>query len=84
MGKPWRVTNDYMGERKAMNENAAECYTHQGDGFGRIASRDDLLCDLFNPGLHRLWKRRVALLGYLIHIVRRNLIYVIIQPVREQ
>lgn len=28
--------------------------------FGRIASRYDLLCDVFSLGLHRLWKRRFA------------------------
>ena len=44
----------------AMNENAAEFYTRQDDVFGRIASRYDLLCDLFSLGIHRLWKQRVA------------------------
>lgn len=43
-----------------MKENAAEFYTQQDDIFGRIASRYDLLCDLFSLGIHRLWKRRVA------------------------
>jgi demethylmenaquinone methyltransferase/2-methoxy-6-polyprenyl-1,4-benzoquinol methylase len=43
-----------------MKENAAEFYTQQDDVFGRIASRYDLLCDLFSLGIHRLWKRRVA------------------------
>jgi demethylmenaquinone methyltransferase/2-methoxy-6-polyprenyl-1,4-benzoquinol methylase len=28
--------------------------------FGRIASRYDLLCDLFSFGIHRFWKRAVA------------------------
>ena len=28
--------------------------------FNRIASRYDLLCDLFSLGIHRLWKRRMA------------------------
>jgi ubiquinone/menaquinone biosynthesis methyltransferase len=41
-------------------ENAAEFDTQQDDVFGRIASRYDLLCDLFSLGIHRLWKRRVA------------------------
>lgn len=41
-------------------ENAAEFYTQRDDVFGRIASRYDLLCDLFSFGIHRLWKRRVA------------------------
>ena len=43
-----------------MEENAAEFYVQQDDVFGRIASRYDLLCDLFSLGIHRLWKRRVA------------------------
>lgn len=43
-----------------MEENAAEFYIQQDDVFGRIASRYDLLCDLFSLGIHRLWKRRVA------------------------
>jgi len=42
------------------SENAAEFYTLEDDVFGRIASRYDLLCDLFSFGIHRLWKRRVA------------------------
>lgn len=43
-----------------MKKNAAEFHTQQDDVFGRIASRYDLLCDLFSLGIHRLWKRRVA------------------------
>lgn len=43
-----------------MKENAAEFYIQQDDVFGRIASRYDLLCDLFSLGIHRLWKRKVA------------------------
>ena len=43
-----------------MKANAAEFDTRQDDVFGRIASRYDVLCDLFSLGLHRLWKRRVA------------------------
>jgi ubiquinone/menaquinone biosynthesis methyltransferase len=42
------------------SKNAAEfAWTHD-DVFGRIASRYDLLCDVFSLGIHRLWKRRVA------------------------
>jgi len=41
-------------------ENAAEFAWQRDDVFGRIASRYDLLCDLFSVGIHRLWKRRVA------------------------
>lgn len=40
--------------------NAAEFAWEQDDVFGRIASRYDLLCDVFSLGLHRFWKRRVA------------------------
>jgi demethylmenaquinone methyltransferase / 2-methoxy-6-polyprenyl-1,4-benzoquinol methylase len=48
------------GEKHIPSENAAEFSTHQDDVFGRIASRYDLLCDLFSLGIHRLWKQRVA------------------------
>ena len=41
-------------------QNAAEFAWQQDDVFGRIASRYDLLCDVFSLGIHRLWKRRVA------------------------
>ncbi|MFC4159269.1 ubiquinone/menaquinone biosynthesis methyltransferase [Chitinimonas lacunae] len=40
--------------------NAAEYAWEKDDVFGRIASRYDLLCDMFSCGIHRLWKRRVA------------------------
>jgi demethylmenaquinone methyltransferase/2-methoxy-6-polyprenyl-1,4-benzoquinol methylase len=40
--------------------NAAGFSTTSDDVFGRIASRYDLLCDLFSLGIHRYWKRRVA------------------------
>ncbi len=46
--------------RRIEVKNAAEFYTQSDDVFGRIASRYDLLCDLFSLGIHRLWKRRVA------------------------
>jgi len=42
--------------------NAADFHTSVDDVFGRIASRYDLLSDLFSLGIHRLWKRRVATL----------------------
>ena len=42
--------------------NAAEFNTSADNVFGRIASRYDLLCDLFSFWIHRHWKRRVALL----------------------
>ncbi|MGM9486663.1 ubiquinone/menaquinone biosynthesis methyltransferase [Ideonella sp. YS5] len=41
-------------------DNAAEFAWQHDDVFGRIASRYDLLCDVFSLGIHRLWKRRVA------------------------
>ena len=41
-------------------DNAAEFHPGNDDVFGRIASRYDFLCDLFSLGIHRLWKRRVA------------------------
>jgi demethylmenaquinone methyltransferase/2-methoxy-6-polyprenyl-1,4-benzoquinol methylase len=40
--------------------NAARFSTAADDVFGRIASRYDLLCDLFSLCIHRHWKRRVA------------------------
>lgn len=60
MGEPGRVTNDSVGSLSVMKGNAAEFDTQQDDVFGRIASRYDLLCDLFSLGIHRLWKRKVA------------------------
>jgi len=42
--------------------NAAQFHTDADDVFGRIASRYDLLSDLFSIGIHRLWKRRIATL----------------------
>lgn len=47
-------------EQDVKTKNAAEFYSQQDDVFGRIASRYDLLCDLFSFGIHRLWKRKVA------------------------
>jgi ubiquinone/menaquinone biosynthesis methyltransferase len=41
-------------------ENAADFSWQSDDVFGRIASRYDLLCDVFSFGIHRLWKRKVA------------------------
>ena len=40
--------------------NAARFSGQSDDVFGRIASRYDLLSDLFSFGIHRHWKRRVA------------------------
>lgn len=45
---------------RSATDNAAEFAPQHDDVFGRIASRYDLLCDLFSLGIHRLWKRRVA------------------------
>jgi ubiquinone/menaquinone biosynthesis methyltransferase len=47
--------------RPVERPNAAEFNTSADDVFGRIASRYDLLCDLFSFWIHRHWKRRVAL-----------------------
>jgi demethylmenaquinone methyltransferase / 2-methoxy-6-polyprenyl-1,4-benzoquinol methylase len=43
-----------------LHQNAAEFTWKDDDVFGRIATRYDLLCDVFSLGIHRLWKRRVA------------------------
>jgi demethylmenaquinone methyltransferase/2-methoxy-6-polyprenyl-1,4-benzoquinol methylase len=40
--------------------NAAQFSAHADGVFDRIASRYDLLSDLFSLGIHRYWKRRVA------------------------
>lgn len=48
--------------RPTKDLNAAEFTTSVDDVFGRIASRYDLLCDLFSLWIHRHWKRRVATL----------------------
>ncbi len=42
------------------SDNAAEFGWKHDDVFGRIASRYDLLCDVFSLFIHRVWKRRVA------------------------
>jgi demethylmenaquinone methyltransferase / 2-methoxy-6-polyprenyl-1,4-benzoquinol methylase len=44
----------------ASRENAAEFAWQHDDVFGRIASRYDVLCDVFSFGIHRFWKRAVA------------------------
>lgn len=41
-------------------QNAAAFSPERDDVFGRIATRYDVLCDLFSFGIHRLWKRAVA------------------------
>lgn len=46
--------------RSAASDNAAEFTWQTDDVFGRIASRYDILCDVFSLGIHRLWKRKVA------------------------
>jgi len=45
---------------RSATDNAAAFDAHHDDVFGRIATRYDVLCDLFSLGIHRLWKRRVA------------------------
>lgn len=49
-----------MDSKVVSAENAAEFAWQHDDVFGRIASRYDLLCDVFSFGIHRLWKRAVA------------------------
>lgn len=46
--------------RTLAEPNAARFSNTQDDVFGRIATRYDLLCDLFSLWIHRYWKRRVA------------------------
>ena len=45
---------------KTVPLNAARFSEQSDDVFGRIASRYNLLSDLFSLGIHRHWKRRVA------------------------
>ena len=49
-----------MDSKVTAAENAAEFAWQHDDVFGRIASRYDLLCDVFSFGIHRFWKRAVA------------------------
>jgi len=49
-----------VASEPAAAENAAEFAWKHDDVFGRIASRYDLLCDVFSFGIHRFWKRAVA------------------------
>jgi demethylmenaquinone methyltransferase / 2-methoxy-6-polyprenyl-1,4-benzoquinol methylase len=44
----------------SLSDNAAEFMWRHDDVFGRIASRYDILCDVFSFGIHRFWKRSVA------------------------
>jgi demethylmenaquinone methyltransferase/2-methoxy-6-polyprenyl-1,4-benzoquinol methylase len=46
--------------RLSTDPNAASFDSVADDVFSRIASRYDLLCDLFSLGIHRIWKRRMA------------------------
>ncbi|MFZ6687105.1 ubiquinone/menaquinone biosynthesis methyltransferase [Undibacterium sp. SXout11W] len=45
---------------QVVTQNAAKFSWEKDDVFGRIATRYDMLCDVFSLGIHRLWKRRVA------------------------
>jgi demethylmenaquinone methyltransferase/2-methoxy-6-polyprenyl-1,4-benzoquinol methylase len=49
-----------VDSEQATTANAAEFAWQHDDVFGRIATRYDLLCDVFSFGIHRLWKRAVA------------------------
>lgn len=49
-----------MDSETASPANAAEFAWQHDDVFGRIASRYDVLCDVFSFGIHRFWKRAVA------------------------
>ena len=49
-----------MMDSVSTDPNAASFDSVADDVFSRIASRYDLLCDLFSFGIHRIWKRRMA------------------------
>src|SRR5688572_2432792 len=54
------MPDDAAARSESQPGNAAAFAWRHDDVFGRIASRYDLLCDVFSFGIHRLWKRRVA------------------------
>lgn len=58
--KPGLLRGFMVEYQSKLTDNAAGFIWPNDDVFGRIASRYDLLCDLFSFGLHRLWKRRMA------------------------
>jgi ubiquinone/menaquinone biosynthesis methyltransferase len=45
---------------RSADPNAASFDSAADDVFSRIASRYDILCDLFSLGIHRIWKRTMA------------------------
>jgi demethylmenaquinone methyltransferase/2-methoxy-6-polyprenyl-1,4-benzoquinol methylase len=47
-------------DRASTDPNAASLDSVADDVFSRIASRHDVLCDLFSLGIHRIWKNRMA------------------------
>jgi demethylmenaquinone methyltransferase / 2-methoxy-6-polyprenyl-1,4-benzoquinol methylase len=47
-------------DRASPDLNAASFDAVADDVFSRIASRYDVLCDLFSLGIHRIWKSRMA------------------------
>jgi ubiquinone/menaquinone biosynthesis methyltransferase len=47
-------------DRASADPNAASFDCAADDVFSRIASRYDILCDLFSFGIHRFWKSRMA------------------------
>ena len=65
-GRSVNQSRHLMGRQLAVehpvdnSDNADEFAWQHDDVFGRIASRYDLLCDVFSLGIHRLWKRRVS------------------------
>lgn len=59
IGKP-SIRKDAVNTSPDATPNAAQFAWKTDDVFGRIASRYDLLCDIFSFGIHRLWKRAVA------------------------
>src|ERR1700748_2278501 len=50
----------YIMQDAPADANAAAFDSIHDDVFSRIASRYDVLCDLFSLGIHRTWKRAMA------------------------
>src|SRR5690242_7165296 len=60
MAHPLSIPESMTMDSVSTDPNAASFDAVADDVFSRIASRYDLLCDLFSFGIHRIWKRRMA------------------------
>jgi len=60
MAHPTSIPESMTMDSVSTDPNAASFDSVADDVFSRIASRYDLLCDLFSLGIHRIWKRPMA------------------------